>query len=418
MRRWIGVLHLAAGALAISPGLHAAGVAVDYPGLMRSTVDGWIAAQTAGGLFPYGFDFLADQALEPDRMTASNLIRQAGSAYALAAYFRQTGDARLREPILRLLAAFDWDSLPLHKSRAQRWAERIHVLSIPFGRWHLRAALERFGMLYRPGGEGSVVSPDGSYDNALAGTVALALLTELTYADATRDNRFAGRRAAWLRGLLDLRVPGAGFRGAPTSIDESDYFNGEGWLAVAVYHDLHRDDADTAAELADLDQAMIARYTQEPSPHFYHWGAMAAAQRYMTTRDPRFLAFLRSQGETFFSLFEAREGAGDNNCADMEGLAATRDALSHAGERGGALAGRMGDWLDREAAKLPRLQIQPAQSGLALGGQAELRAPRMTEFAGAFLLGLYAPLARIDAAQHCLSAMLMLDRDRREFPDK
>ena len=62
-----------------------ADVAVDYPALMRATVDALIASQTQSGLFPYGFDFLADQPLEPGRVPPENLIRQAGTASALEA---------------------------------------------------------------------------------------------------------------------------------------------------------------------------------------------------------------------------------------------------------------------------------------------------------------------------------------------
>jgi hypothetical protein len=60
----------------------------------------------------------------------------------------------------------------------------------------------------------------------LAGTVALALLAELVYANASGDNRFADLRSAWLQGLLSLRIPGGGFRQTPVSIDDADYYNG------------------------------------------------------------------------------------------------------------------------------------------------------------------------------------------------
>jgi hypothetical protein len=143
--------HLAAGLLAgatmlcaAAPAAHAAS---DFSGMMRSTVDGLVASQSAEGLFPYGFDFLADRPMEPDRMSPSNLIRQAGSVSVLAQYFRYTRDARLEEPIQRALSALDRHSLPIGKSRAQYWVERTHLLSLPFARWKLKAALGRFGLL-------------------------------------------------------------------------------------------------------------------------------------------------------------------------------------------------------------------------------------------------------------------------------
>ena len=256
---------------AVAPGASAASAAPDLAAIMRLTVDGWVASQSAGGLFPYGFDFLADSPTEPNYISRSNLIRQAGSAYALASYYRHTSDARLQEPLQRLLSSFVRHSLPVGKSRTQHWIERTRVLSLPFARWKIASLLERFDLLYEPEGEGRVVSPDDGYEDAVSGTVALVLLTELTYSQAAKDERFAAMRAAWLKGLLSMRIPGGGFRRSPTSIDDSDYFNGEGWLALAVYGDLHRNDVAVAAELVALESAMMDRYTQNPKPGFYPW---------------------------------------------------------------------------------------------------------------------------------------------------
>ena len=126
--------------LASAPTLCTAGIRIDYPALMQSTVEGLIASQLPDGLFPYGYDFLADEPLEPGRLSPENLIRQAGMASVLADYYQRTHDPRLREPNLHLLSALGRHSLPLGKSRVQRWIERAHLLSIPYGRWRLQTA--------------------------------------------------------------------------------------------------------------------------------------------------------------------------------------------------------------------------------------------------------------------------------------
>jgi len=74
---------LSAGVVAAAAPVHAANLP-DYPVMMRAAVDELIASQTSSGLFPYGFDFLADKPLEPERVSPSNLIRQAGTASMLA----------------------------------------------------------------------------------------------------------------------------------------------------------------------------------------------------------------------------------------------------------------------------------------------------------------------------------------------
>lgn len=411
VRRLLGrVLASAALSYASWPVVAAPG-AIDYAAMMRSTADGLIASQSAEGLFPYGFDFLSDRPTESDQMSASNLIRQAGTVSVLAAYYRYTHGSRLQDPLQRSLVALGRRSLPIGKAPLQHWVERAHVLSLPFARWKLLSALRRFGLLYQTAGDGKVVSPDGDYSGALAGTVALSLLAELRYSDAAGDNQFAEMRTAWLNGLLGLRIPGAGFRQMPTSIDESDYFNGEGWLALAVYSDLHREDTRVSAEIADLDQVLMKRYSQKPSPNFFHWGAMAAAQRFSTTGDLRFLEFMRKQSDIFFARLQMRQRPDANHCAAMEGIAATLAALNRSGEGDTARALRARSWLSQEAARLPQLQIQPGQTGMRMGGEANLHAPSMARFAGAFLLGAYEASTRVDAAQHCLSAMIMIDRD-------
>ena len=336
------------------------------------------------------------------------VTRQAGSFYMWARYYEYSADSRQHEPIRRGLAALGARSLPISKSRVQEWVEATRILSLPILRWKLQRALRRFGLLYRPAGSAKVVSPDGGYVIAQAGATAVALLAELSFSRASGDNQFAHLRSAWFGGLLSLRIPGAGFKQTPDSLDESDFSNGEAWLAIAMYCERYPDEK-CATVLSDLDGVMLNRYSRRPTTAFYHWGATAAAQRFNATRELRFVKFLEQQA-TFFLKYAQRLNPDDNNCAGMEGVAATLSALRQAGEENGALAIELRTWLSKEADKLSRLQIQAGQKTLRLGGDAHLVAPRLSEFSGAFLMGLYDPSTRVDAAAHCLSAMIMIER--------
>jgi hypothetical protein len=411
LRRVAGALATILYLGAIGPVVHAESPpqVPDVSAIMRLTVDSWLASQV-DGLLPYGFDFMSDTAIEPDRLSASNLIRQTSAAFALARYYEYTKDDRLGEPLRNALAAFGRYSLPIRKGTLQRAVEATRVLSLPIGRWKLHSALDRFGLLYEAAGSARVVSPDGKYDNALAGTVALALLTEVIYARASGDESFATLRDAWLDGLLALRIPGGGFRHHARSIDETDYDNGEAWLALAVYVDAHRDDRHAAEALADVDGTLMRRYSETPSFNAVGWANMAAAQRHATTHDNRFLLYLQRQSDLFLERFENRLNGNDNNCAAMEGLAAALATLKANGEIDTARVRGLHDWLVDETRKLPRLQIQPEQRALQLGGEAVLSAPRMSQYAGGFLYGLYEPTTRVDAAGHCLSAMVTIAR--------
>ena len=203
-----------------------------------------------------------------------------------------------------------------------------------------------------------------------------------------------------------------------TSIDDSDYFNGEAWLALAVHADIHRDDRRVRDALMDLDRALIRQYADHPSNTFYLWGAMAAAQRWRTTADPRFLAFLKQQAAVFTDRFERQLDPDGNHCGPMEGLAATQGVFIQSGEGRSELARRVQSQLSWLAGELPRLQVQAGQTRMALGGDAYLAAPRLARFGGAFLFGRFRPETRVDGGQHCLSALLMIDENERLDRDR
>ncbi|MGZ5090994.1 MAG: hypothetical protein ACXWCY_21315 [Burkholderiales bacterium] len=389
----------------------AALAATDRASMMRLTSDHWIASQSADGTLPYGFDLLADKSTVPNADDPVNTVRQLLSTYAWAQYFEYSRDRRAEEPIRRALSAIGGRTLPIRKSRVQHWLEQTRILSLPVARWKLNRALDRLGLLYDPAGSGRVISPNGKYNTVIAGGTAIALLAELVYSRASGDHQFANLRSAWLDGVMSLRIPGGGFRQTPETIDEDDYSNGEAWLAVAAYCGQYRDD-DRCGMLSGLDEAMIARYSARPTAEFYHWGSMAAAQRFKTTGHTRFLAFMQQQANFFLNRPPRPQFAAANRCASMEGMAAALAVLAQAGAEYVVLAGRMRSWLSSEADKLPRLQIQEAQTRLLMGGDAVLTAPRLAAFKGAFLVGLYTPSVQVDAAAHCMSAMVMIERDQ------
>lgn len=384
----------------------------DRQTIMRRVVENWRETQGVEGFLPYGFDFLAGRATD-EPTTHGYVVRQAGAFHAWAQYYDATRDDRDREPLRRGIAAFGERSLPIAKSTAQQWVEATRILSLPAGRMTLAAALGKAGLLYEARGPGMLVSADGQYEGAWAGATALALLAELSYSHASGDDGFEHLRLAWRDGLLALHIPGGGFRAMPTSIDESDYVNGEAWLALAVYAHLHRGDEPVRRALSELEPALMQRYSEKPSNTFYPWGATAAAQRWETTSDPRFLAFLERQAKVMVERFGRQLGPDANNCAAMEGLAATLRVFAKSGARQDELSTRVRELLMREAAKVPELQIAPGQTRMKLGGDATLNAPGLARFAGAFLVGRFEPVTRVDAAQHCVSALLMMEGNAR-----
>lgn len=384
---------------------------MDYSGSIRLSVDRWLAVQRPSGFFPYGFDFLMDKEMEPNALSGPNLVRQAGTASALADYYLLTGDKRARPALEKLLTAFEGHSLPIGKSSLQGIIESSRLLSMPIGRYKIQSALDRLGLLYKTEGEGKVLSPNNDYRQARTGGLALALLTEVRYFKASGDHRFAPLRKAWLEGLLGLRIPDGGFRVTPSSIDSTPYFDGEAWLALAEYNNTFPQDHRAAQALADLDDDLITMYGKSGSAYkiaFFHWGTMAAAARYSHSKEQKFLDFIHLQMREFLKRKEKFTDT-HNNCASIEGAADALGVMTMAGEASGELGIRTRNWIDKQMSAIQRMQIQPGQRNIVFSN-AHLLAPRLQEFAGAYLGGIYRAETRVDFAQHCVSAMIKKTR--------
>jgi len=400
--------RLAALVLGMLTGSPAMAGPPDYPAAMALTFERWTASQKPSGFFAYGFDFLEDSETEKNSMSAPHLARQAGAGAVLADYQLLTGDIRAREPLRTLLAALRSHSLPIGKSPLQTFIEGSRLLSLPIGRYKLHSGLERFGLLYEKQGAGLVLSPNSDYAQAHTGSTALALLAEVRYSKATGDASFADSRRAWLEALIGLRIPSVGFRQVPTSIDHTPYYDGETWLAMAEYHRAFPQDARAAAALADADADLMESYGSAFKLDFFHWGTMAASARYRDTKDPKFIQFVTVQMSAF--LQRKAKADNDNNCALVEGVADGLAALVDGGAGASELADKARAWIAREMEKAEKLQIKPGQRGLNFAS-AQVIAPRMSEFAGNFLEGTYAPRTRVDLAAHCVSAMIKIQRD-------
>ena len=167
-------------------------------------------SQLPSGLLRYGFDFLQDAPLELSEVPPVQLTRQGVTSAALADYLVLTRDPGTAEAVTRLLTYFGKHELPIGRSGLQSFLAWTRVQSSPVGRWRIESALKRWGLLYETEGPGRLLSPDGNYANAYAGATGLALLTEVRYAQATGDNRYASSRRGWLEGLIALRIPATG----------------------------------------------------------------------------------------------------------------------------------------------------------------------------------------------------------------
>jgi len=404
-------LRSLAATILISAVLSLAGTAraaADDTDQMRLAAHQLTGAQFSSGLLDFDIDFLAGQGVgsgDTEIERAAFIARQADAAYVLAKYLGWSKDTSVSAAARRLIATLGSYSLPMGKSTTQRWLESTRLLSTPIGRYKLRAMLKRLGLLYQPTGRGRLLSYEGGYATAWAGSTALALVAELEYFRATGDDRFAELRSSWLEGLRMLHVPGRGFREYPDSIEESAYANGETWLALATYAAVFPADETARTLLSQYDNYVMEEYTAEPDREFYSWGAMAAAQRLAATSDSKFAEFIAAQASHFADEEIAAAQRRENTCALVEGLAAAAAALAKRdGNR--ALLQKLMTRIDREMTKNRTLQIPAGTLQLDYPGGTFFHSTRLAEYAGAYLSGGANLYARIDITAHCLSALV------------
>lgn len=377
-----------------------------------------LALQQPGGLFEFDFDFLAGRGNGSGTTGVDEIryiVREADLVFSLAKYFAATHDPALRAPLAAAIKALGAQSTAIRKPRLQSWIEATRILTwMPFGRITLSRGLDRLGLLYDQGGEARMLAFDGRPETVWAGGTAIALLAEATYAMASGDQQFAALRTAWRDGLLLLRIPGAGFRGLLSSLEEDPLADGEAWLALAVLNSAAP--AEDKELLHDLDDYLMRHYTDAPSFRFFNWGMMAAKARFAETGNQRFIDFVASQARVFLDekaiLADPAMAAGpdENTCFYVEGLVAAASVLRTAGGMYADLLARVRMRIGAEMTRNRALQLQPGQNRIDLGGDAYLWTSEAAGHAGAWLAGRYQPYTRVDFTGHCISALTDLKR--------
>jgi hypothetical protein len=367
-----------------------------------------LSTQRADGLFLYDFDFLAGAPTGKD-----NIVRQAGTLFALGEYLLDSGDERVAPAMERGFEALWSRSLPTGKGRAQRILERLGVFAFPS--WRLSQWLDRWGLLHWPQGDGRLIADDGRYETAWSGATALALVAELHYFRATGDDRFSEQREAWLRGLLSLYVPRRGVRSHPTTLDEATYFNGEAWLALGYYTETFPEATEVRSVLSRFEDYLLERYDRDREVFFYHWAGMATAVRYRHSEDPRLADFIAEQSAWFLDERPLDEAATDTTCSAVEGLASAAETLKASGGYD-AILQQIRRRISVELSRNRTLQIEPGQDRIELPFGGRLTTPTLSEHAGAFRSGLYRAYTRTDLTQHCISAFSKVIRNELGSP--
>ena len=228
----------------------------------RAGGDYLVLHQRADGTFDYLYDPIADE-LEP----GYNLLRHAGTCYALFELHRASGDGRFLEAGRRGVEALLAHVAGPRPDDARAGAEFDAVAEI---------------------------------DDAEAklGGAALAVLAMVEHQRVSGDGRWLGRAGRLARFLVHQQGPDGRFESkyfygeADDEEFESIYYPGEAILALARLHRLDGDPAWLAAALRGADWLIDVRDAGKSTaelPHD-HWLLMGLAELDELTGDPRYAA--------------------------------------------------------------------------------------------------------------------------------
>lgn len=322
---------------------------------MRLAADHLSQIQNEDGSFIYFIDYKNGHKID-----IGNIVRQAGAGYGLAEYYRLTQDPKIAETIQKALKNYAAWSVGNENAKL-------------------------------------VKGPTDEY-TPRAGTTALALLTALYYQETCGSTAYAHLRDQWKNGLLSLYVPGEGIAIAPDTTRQSPYFDGEGWLALATYHRLFPEDKSVNDVLIPLENYLLSHYAQNYNKSFFHWGTMAASERYRQTQDPKFKEFALAQYNTFMDHLKSKKV----HCYAIEGLGEL--ALSLPPE----------DATRQEITALIENQIQTRlldeqfiEKKLRNGAPVP---KNIWPYLGGFQNSTIKTGTRVDDTQHCLSALIKLKK--------
>lgn len=311
------------------------------------------------GKFVYEIDFLKNK-----KSKKNNIVREMGSAYALAFAYNQTGNKNLATKLKKVLDLME---------------TRCIVV-----------------------GEDTCFISDNK-NKIKVGATALGLLSELYYEQTSKDFSYANLRNKLVNALVSSYREGVGVLASPLQENQtSPYFDGETWFALSVYNLFYPKDKKVADLLLSLDETMFKIYKDKYLISFIHWGTMAASHRFEATKDEKFIDFLKTQ---FYLYVKERPtpARGSSTCSVSEGLS---DIVFYVAGTDKNFAQKVFDRINQNKEKIEDLQVISNKVEGKKSEQFSKIHPKTEKYIGAFKNTPNDYKTRNDVTQHCLIALL------------
>lgn len=245
--------------------------------------------------------------------------------------------------------------------------------------------------------------------NAEVAATAFALLTEITYWEATSDATFAPEREKWRDAVAfhlkeRLKHP-----------SEKDFFQPEAWLALAVYNVLFPNDKEINDLLLKTDEAYTGRYRPIRDIRDYSWDMAAAYIRYQKTKNSYLINFAVKQTSLLLDDIYTQHDTTANSCSMAYGLADASLILA-----------KEPSFSRLEKTALGRSQLEyysslkymilPEQTWVSLGPGRTLHSQDFKKFAGAYIYGQHSPRTSMELSEMCiLTGMRFSNEDIQEL---
>lgn len=328
----------------------------------------------------FGYEYLPYEGSYTDD---NAMVRQAGTFYALAEYYRSTG---------------------ANNPQVQTALET----SIAYFRDHTETVADSDGKF-------ACVQNSQFDTECRLGSSALALLGLLSYAAAnpTAGDSHADLIESYKEYLLAAKFEGAGFSNVyrlrtGLANSESPFFNGEAMLALVRYYQYQSEEAVKDA-FADTFAYLT---TEEKESALYLWIMAALKDAKTVWPNDDYQAYAEDFTAEQVIRSQSNHTIRHNYCAPIEGMVSAQSIVVNGTDN--QLASLLEHEIDFWLAKTARLQLHEDQLYrlvMTEEGLQFIRQTKPTISHGGFLTGETELKQRIDFTQHCLSAYVQAYED-------
>ncbi len=246
------------------------------------------------------------------------------------------------------------------------------------------------------------------------GATALFLSGLINY--SSRNTTFYSEFEKYIEGyknfLLAMRIKDAGFmtsfaNGKVNNEEESAFFNGEAFLALALYYKFNNDEK-VLNEIVSLWPYFRDLYGKNFDGNFYLWGMLALKELYYVVDMNEIFDFTALYSRSRVKKFNRLKGSENSYCPFLEGISAANFILK---DDKSEFALNFRNEFDFWLQKTSIFQIVSDEFY-------EFKIKNLRNSKGGFVSGISDPTLRIDNTQHCLNAYLIkyIDLDGNTLP--